>query len=132
MARKRREGLTTPYRYKAKMYRVFGKEPPQTLIDGLVDAMLTSRNLGYGAYRTARDEAKHKLDELNVPSTMHGLYLAFVNELVSKVQQKKTASADEIIDKWAKNGLDAGVLTDLADTVLGLIPTTTQKAKSKA
>jgi len=132
MARKRREGITTPYRYKAKMYRIFGKEPPQTVIDGLVDAMLTSRNLGYGPYRTARDEAKHKLDELNVPSTLHGLYLAFVNELVSKVQQKKVASADEIIDKWTRAGLDAGILGELAETVLGLYPTTTQKAKPKA
>ena len=123
MARKRQEGVTTLPRYKGKMYAVgygifAGNEE---LAREYAEALSHARSQGFGIYRVAYQEIKPILMRNGVPSTLWGLYKAFVNELINKVQRKKIATVEDIIDKWVKGGLDEGVLRDCAEAVVQIV-----------
>ena len=88
MARKRQEGVTTLPRYKGKMYAVaYGIfAGNKELAEEYADALSHARSQGVGIYRIAYQEIKPVLMRNHVPSTMWGLYKAFINELINKVQ----------------------------------------------
>jgi len=130
---RKQEGITTPIRYKIKAYAVAmgitgGNE---RLAEEYADALAQSRALGIGVYRVAYKEIKPLLMKLEVPSALHGLYKAFINELISKVQRRRIATIDEIVDKWSKMGLDPAVLREVAGALVEIIteevPTTPEK-----
>ena len=130
---RKQESVTTPIRYKIKMYKVAlgltgGNE---RLAEDYADALSHARNQGIGVYRTAFKEIKPLLMKLDVPSALHGLYKAFVNEIIHKVQRRRIATVDEIVDKWTKLGLDPAVLREVAGSVVEIIteetPTTAEK-----
>jgi hypothetical protein len=119
MGRKRQEGITTNPRYKLKAYAVgmgIGHGNPE-LSKEYADALTQARAAGVGLYKNAYQEIKPVLMRANVPSALYGLYKAFINEILAKVQRRKIASVDEIVDKWVKLGLDAGVLRDCVGAV---------------
>ena len=130
MPRKRQEGITTLPRYKGKMYAVaFGIfAGNEELAKEYAEALSHARSQGFGVYRVAWQETKPILMKHEVPSALWGLYKAFVNELINKVQRRKIATVEEIIDKWVGNGLDEAVLRDVAEAVVQVF----EKAPSPA
>jgi len=117
---RKQEGITTRIRYKAKAFAIGmgitgGNE---RLAEEYADVLAEARAQGIGPYRMAYKEVKPILLKLGVPSALHGLYKAFVNELISKVQRRRIATADEIIDKWTKLGLDPAVLREVAESTV--------------
>lgn len=132
MARKRQEGITTYPRYKLKMYRVFKIDGvPEALATEVATALTHARALGYGVFKTAWFEAKAILMRLGVPSAMWGLYKAFTNELINKVQRKKEATVEDIIAKWERNGLDPTVLREVANAVVQVVTVEVTKSAEK-
>ena len=119
MGRKRQEGVTTPVRYKLKAYAVgygigagnveYAKE--------YAEALTTARASGYGIFKQAYEEIKPVLMRMGVPSALWGLYKAFINEIINKVQRRKIATVDDIVDKWTKLGLDPTVLRECVNAV---------------
>ena len=132
MARKRREGVTTMPRYLIKMIRVMGGTPPASWTEMYALSLYGARMAGYGLYKMIWDEVKAKLRELRVPSALHGLYKAFTNQFINRVQRKKIETREECIDKWTKQGLDPGVLNQLADVIHAVyVEAETPKAPAK-
>ena len=136
MARKSREGTTSNPRYVLKMYRNTGAstQSPQfaELAMTAAQAMGSERQLGLGAYKTARAETREVLQQQNVSSLLWGPYYAFCNEYVNKVQQRHSADAGSVIAKYTAGGLDGGVLQAIADNISAQATSTTQKpSKSK-
>jgi len=125
MGKKKREGITTNPRFKMKAYAVgMGiTGGNQQLAMEYAEALTISRAMGIGVFRSAYAEIKPVLMRTNVPSALWGLYKAFINEIVSKVQQRKIATSDEIIDKWTTLGLDASVLAECVESVGEVIRT---------
>ncbi|MBS7613620.1 hypothetical protein KEJ48_05190 [Candidatus Bathyarchaeota archaeon] len=125
MGRKRQEGITTNPRYKLKAYAVaygigagnsdYAKE--------YAEALAQARSAGVGVFRNAYAEIKPVLNREGVPSALWGLYKAFINEIIAKVQRRKIATVDEVIDKWTTLGLDAGVLRLCVETIGEIIVT---------
>jgi len=119
MGRKRQEGVTTPIRYKLKAYAVgygigagnveYAKE--------YAEALTTARASGYGIFKQAYEEIKPVLMRMGVPSALWGLYKAFINEIINKVQRRKIATVEDIIAKWVNLGLDEGVLRECVNAV---------------
>jgi hypothetical protein len=134
MPRKRQEGVTTPSRYKGKMYAVgFGIFHGNVEIaNDYADALTYARASGYAPFKMAWQEVQGVLKELNVPSAQWGLYKAAVNEYVNKVQRKKQMSRDEWSEKWTKNGLDGRILDEIARRIGEVIapPAPTPAAKT--
>ena len=133
MARKRQEGVTTNIRYKLKAYAVgygIGAGNPE-LAKEYAEVLTTARASGYGVFKTAYQEIKPVLMREGVPSALWGLYKAFINEIINKVQRRKIATVDEIVNKWVNLGLDEGVLRACIDAVGEVIsveaPTPSQK-----
>ena len=125
MARKRKEGITSNIRYKMKAYAVglgiaHGNEE---LAMDYADKLTIARAAGIGPYKMAYAEIKPVLMRNDVPSAFFGLYKAFINEIIAKVQVRKIASSDEIIDKWTRLGLDAGILGECVEAVGEVIVT---------
>ncbi len=120
MSRKKQEGITTYPRFKGKAYSVgIGIFHGNTeLAMDYANAMTQARASGYGIYKNAFAEIKPVLMRNEVSSALWGLYKAFINEIISKVQRRKIATIDEIVDKWAKHGLDSGVLRECAEAVV--------------
>lgn len=118
MARKKRYGLTSQPRFKLKAYRVVSAGVPQELALEYTNAVAQTYALGFGEFYKARRKVMDSEVWARVPSALRGLYLAFVNEVVSKVLTKGVASIDEIVGKWERMGLDPGLLWDIAE-VLG-------------
>jgi len=117
---RKQEGITTAIRYRIKAYKVAlgltgGNE---RLAEEYANSLAEARAQGIGVYRVAYKEAKPVLMRLGVPSALHGLYKAFINELINKVQRRRIATADEIIDKWTKLGLDPAVLREVSESVV--------------
>jgi hypothetical protein len=131
MARKRREGITTGIRYRIKMLRVMGVPVPQEWAEEYAMALLQARSTGYGPFKTAWEEVKPVLMRERVPSALHGLYKAFTNEVISKVQQKKISDLEDLIDKWTKLGLDPHVLQVVGETVVRVIAPETPQPPPK-
>jgi len=119
MGRKRQEGITTNPRYRLKAYAVgFGiGAGNHEMAKEYADALTSARASGVGAFRNAYAEIKPVLMRANVPSALWGLYKAFINEILAKVQRRKIATMDEVVDKWTKLGLDGGVLRDCVSAV---------------
>lgn len=90
-------------------------------------SMGEARTLGLGAYFTARREARAILENLDVPSLLWGVYYAFVNEFVHKVQQTHAMTADDLMSKYTDAGLDRTVLSQVVDTISAVVKTTTQR-----
>ena len=123
MGRKRQEGVTTLPRYKMKAYAVgygisFGNE---RLANDYAEALAQARSAGYGLYKNAYQEIKAVLREDKVPSALWGLYKAFANELINKVQRRKSATIDEIVAKWVEMGLDENILRDVVSVLVEII-----------
>jgi hypothetical protein len=131
MARKRQEGVSTQDRYKLKMYRVFATGVPESLAMSVAESISTARAQGIGAFRTAKQEARAVLGRMEVPSALWGLYLAYTNELVRKVQIRKEATRDQIVEKWTEYGLNPTVLNAIADEVGVEVKTTQTKPAPK-
>jgi hypothetical protein len=81
------------------------------------EALTTARASGIGLYKNAYQEIKPVLMDNKVPSALWGLYKAFINEVIAKVQRRKIAELDEILTKWDKLGLDSGVLRSCAEAI---------------
>jgi len=122
LARKKREGLTTYARYKAKMYKVgLGIAGEGKIAEEYANMLTLSRASGYGLYKLAYQEVVPKLQELGISSKLWGLIKAYVNELIHKCQVKKVADPDEIIEKWIetfKTFDPDDHLPEIADTVI--------------
>jgi hypothetical protein len=131
MGRKRQEGITTASRFRLKMFRVFSAGVPESLALEAANAVAEARAKGVGIYKTSRDEARAVLMRREVPSALWGVYFAFTNELVNKVQRKKEATRDQIIAKWVANGADASVLNEIADEIGVDVKTTETKPATK-
>lgn len=123
MGRKRQEGITTNPRFKLKAYAVgFGiGAGNKEYAEEYAEALTMARSAGVGVYRNAYQEIKPVLARENVPSALWGLYKAFANELIAKVQRRGIATIDEIVDKWIKMGLDDGVLRAVVGTLVEVI-----------
>jgi len=119
MGRKRQEGITTNPRYRLKAYAVgFGiGAGNEEMAKEYADALTSARASGVGVFRNAYAEIKPVLMRSNVPSALWGLYKAFINEILAKVQRRKISTIDEVVDKWVKLGLDSGVLRDCVSAV---------------
>jgi hypothetical protein len=66
-----------------------------------------------------------------VPSAMWGLYKAFINELIHKVQRKRIATTDEVIAKWERMGLSGDILRQCAEAIVEVVAEETPKPASK-
>jgi len=134
MGRKRQEGITTNPRYKLKAYAVgMGIGAGNTkMAEDYAEALTSARASGVGVFRNAYAEIKPVLMRSGVPSALWGLYKAFINEIIAKVQRRKIASVDEVVSKWEKLGLDGGVLRDcvatIGEVISGEVPVPAQKA----
>jgi len=82
------------------------------------EALTTARAAGVGIYKNAYQDIKPVLAQNHVPSAFWGLYKAFANELISKVQRRGINTTDEIIAKWQKMGLDGGVLQAVVNVIV--------------
>jgi 1,2-phenylacetyl-CoA epoxidase PaaB subunit len=119
MARKRQEGISTYPRYKLKAYAVaygIGAGNEKFALE-YAEALSQSRAAGVGIYKNAYVEIKSVLGEEKVPSALWGLYKAYINEVVSKVQRRKIADIEDIIEKWEKLGLDRPILEKCAEAI---------------
>jgi hypothetical protein len=120
MARKRREGITSYPRYRGKMYSVaygiFNGNAELAL--EYANALASARASGFGVYKEAYRVAIPVLQRNEVPSALWGLYRSFIMELINKVQGRRLATVDEIIDKWVDLGLDGGILREVANAVV--------------
>jgi len=134
LGRKRQEGITTNPRYKMKAYAVgvgisSGNEE---MAKEYAEALTQARASGVGVFRNAYMEIKPVLMRSEVPSALWGLYKAFINEIIAKVQRRKIASVDEVVEKWVKLGLDDGVLREcinaVGEVMVGEVPTPAQKS----
>jgi hypothetical protein len=132
MPRKRQEGITTAPRYRLKIYRVFSAGVPEQLALEAANAVTEARSKGIGIFKTARDEARAVLMRREVPSALWGIYFAFTNELVNKVQRRKEATREQIINKWVANGADPSILNEIADEIGVDVKTTETKPATKA
>jgi len=123
MAKKKIEGVTTYPRFKGKAYAVgvgiFSGNA--TLAMDYANALTQARAAGYGVFKNAYDEIKPVLMRNDVPSALWGLYKAFINELIHKVQRKRIASTDEIVTKWERMGLNAAILRQCAEAVVEVV-----------
>jgi hypothetical protein len=134
LGRKRQEGITTLPRYKLKAYAVgFGiGAQNERLANEYAESLAQARSAGYGIYKNAYQEIKPVLARDNVPSALWGLYKAFANELINKVQRRGLATIDEIVQKWVAMGLDENVLRDVVNALVEIVekevPTPAQKA----
>lgn len=123
MGRKRQEGGSSQPRYKLKAYRTVAVGVPQRYAEDVAEAMATARAQGIGVYRNAYQTIKPVLMRDAVPSALYGLYKAYTNEIICKVMTRKIATLDDVQRKWQTMGLDAGVLSDVADAVTNPIGT---------
>ena len=123
MAKKKIEGVTTYPRFKGKAYAVgvgiFSGNA--TLAMDYANALTQARAAGYGVFKNAYDEIKPVLMRNDVPSALWGLYKAFINELIHKVQRKRIASTDEVVTKWERMGLNADILRQCAEAVVEVV-----------
>jgi hypothetical protein len=123
MAKKKTEGVTTYPRFKGKAYAVgvgiFSGNA--TLAMDYANALTQARAAGYGVFKNAYDEIKPVLMRNDVPSALWGLYKAFINELIHKVQRKRIASTDEVVTKWERMGLNADILRQCAEAVVEVV-----------
>jgi hypothetical protein len=121
--RKRQEGITTNPRYKLKAYAVaYGIGAGNTdFAKEYAEALTSARASGIGIYKNAYQEIKPVLSRENVPSALWGLYKAFANELISKVQRRGIATIDDIKAKWEKLGLDSNVLQAVIEVLVEVI-----------
>jgi hypothetical protein len=120
MGRKKQEGVTTYPRFRMKAYSVgmgISHGNPELSMD-YANAMTQARASGYGIYKNAYAEIKPVLMRNEVPSALWGLYKAFVNEIIAKVQRRKISSIDEVVEKWTKQGLDSAILRECAEAVV--------------
>lgn len=120
MPRKKREGVTTPVRYKSKMRRIgmaLSDDDP-VLASQYAEALFNARSAGYGPYKAAYDTVKAVLTRHQVSSVFWGIYRAFAFEVLHKVQFRKEATLDEIIRKWEDRGLDADVLREIGEALV--------------
>lgn len=119
MGRKKQEGITTYPRYKLKAYAVaYGIGAGNAkFAEEYAEALSQARSAGIGVFRNAYAEIKPVLMREGVPSALWGLYKAFINEILAKVQRRKIATVDDIIEKWSGLGLDAGVLRTCVEAV---------------
>jgi hypothetical protein len=123
LARKRQEGITTNPRFKMKMYAVgFGiGAGNHEYAKEYAESLTQARASGVGIYRNAYQEIKPVLARERVPSALWGLYKAFANELISKVQRRGIATIDQIVDKWTVLGLDSGVLRAVVNVLVEVV-----------
>ena len=133
MAKKKTEGVTTYPRFKGKAYAVgigiFSGN--STLAMEYAEALTRARASGYGIYKNAYDEIKPVLMRNEIPSALWGLYKAFINELIHKVQRKRIASTDDIIAKWERQGLNGDILRQCAEAVVEVVAEEAPKPASK-
>lgn len=123
MARKSREGVTTYPRYRGKAYAVgmgifHGNE---RLSMDYADALSSARASGFGVFKEGYRVIIPVLMKEEVPSALWGLYRAYMCELISKCQQRRIASVDEIKDKWVDLGLDSSILDGCAEAVVQIV-----------
>jgi hypothetical protein len=134
MGKKKQEGITTNPRFKLKAYAVgFGiGAGHQKFAEEYAEALTQARSAGIGLYKNAYQEIKPVLMRAGVPSALWGLYKAFINEILAKVQRRKIANVDEVVAKWEKLGLDSGVLRECVNAVGEVVtveaPTPAQKS----
>jgi hypothetical protein len=123
MGRKKQEGVTTYPRFRGKAYSVgmgiFHGNPELSM--DYANAMTQARASGYGIYKNAFAEIKPVLMRNEVPSALWGLYKAFVNELIAKVQRRKIASIEDVISKWERQGLSGDILRQCSDAVVEIV-----------
>ena len=133
MAKKKTEGVTTYPRFKGKAYAVgvgiFAGNT--TLAMEYADALTRARASGYGIFKSAYDEIKPVLMRNEVPSALWGLYKAFINELIHKVQRKRIATTDEVVSKWERMGLNGDILRQCSEAVVEVISEETPKPATK-
>jgi hypothetical protein len=125
MGRKRQEGITTNPRYELKAFAVgMGIGAGNTrLAENYASSLTQARSAGVGVFKNAYQEIKPVLMRAEVPSALWGLYKAFINEIIAKVQRRKIASIDEIVEKWTKLGLDEGNLRACIESVGEIVST---------
>lgn len=133
MAKKKVEGVTTYPRFRGKAYAVgFGIFAGNSeLAMEYANALTQARAAGYGIFKVAYDEIKPILMRNEVPSALWGLYKAFVNELIHKVQRKRIATTDEVIGKWERMGLNPDILRQCSEAVVEVVTEQTPTPASK-
>lgn len=104
--------------------------PPELALE-VTSAVTDARESGYGLYKALRQIAKDKLSRMEIPSALHGLYLAFVNELINKVLRRRVAEPPEIVDKWEKYGLNRDYLIELGARIVEAYPAVTPESAKK-
>lgn len=125
MGRKKQEGITTNPRYKMKAYAV-GMGIAHNNVEmakEYAEALTVARASGVGVFKNAYQEIKPVLMRESVPSALWGLYKAFINEIIAKVQRRKIATGDDIISKWENLGLDGSVLRLCVESIGEVIST---------
>jgi hypothetical protein len=120
MPKKKRIGPTTGHRYRVKAMRVHGFGMPPRVLETTIHELALlqegQRQEGFAPYHDAWLKAKEKLQALNVPSGLWGLYRSFVMELINKVSRRGLLSLEQLIEITVKKtGLDADVMRELAD-----------------
>jgi len=119
MARKRRFGPTSIDRYQLKAYRVhYMPGVPEDLVRTVAMNQTASFTSGFGMYTTVwRERVVPILEKHNVPKMDYAKYRAFMNEFLSKVATKGTASPEELVEKWAGQGCDRGILAEIVEAI---------------
>jgi len=123
LGRKRQEGITTNPRYKLKAYAVgMGIGANNTrYAEEYAEALTSARSAGVGVFRNAYQEIKPVLARLEVPSALWGLFKAFANELIAKVQRRGIATIDDIVAKWSNMGLDETALREVVNALVEIV-----------
>jgi len=125
VVRKRREGVTTYPRYKGKAYSVaigifHGNE---ALALEYATKLTEARISGFGPFREGYRVIIPVLQRNDVPSGLWGLYRAYMCEIIHKVQQRKIATTDEIIEKWTRvANLDEAIMREIAGAIVEIVP----------
>ncbi len=122
MPRKRRLSTTSGIRYTAKVARLWSGIAPPELATTVASTQSQAWGLGYGEYYAAYNAMLRRFGG-RIPRLMLGLYRSFL--LKALKEAKKGTDVNTIIDAFANQGLDRGLLEEIA-RYFGLIETSTE------
>jgi len=119
MPKKRTFGPTSIDRYQLKAFRVhYMPGIPEDLVRAVSMNQTASFTAGFGPYNKLwTSRVVPILKKHNVPRMDYAKYRAFFNEFLSKVAIKGTASAEELMEKWAGQGCEIPVMQDIIDAL---------------
>lgn len=97
-----------------------------TRYDAVKDIALNRYLEGVALIRPAVEHAKAILDELGVPPGEYGLYLAFIQSLLSKMRSYNGKTFENVVlgmkQMWINKGADPTILDTLINLVTGKTP----------